>query len=191
MPAVHALRPAQPRGCNARPSRPPAHAIGCRGRSSEGGGACQARCGNPCAPQGPATPTTGLRTPRPQPMEDAMEQTVRTLQDRVNAALLGSDWQTLNDLIATDARIIGPRGFIIDRDTWIGVHKESEYQQVRLQASDTEVHTYDHAGIRFDVVDSECTYKGETITGRFRVTQVWVTDHQKWQLAAVQYTSLP
>jgi hypothetical protein len=25
----------------------------------------------------------------------------------------------------------------------------------------------------------------------FQVTQVWVTDHQRWQLAAVQYTALP
>jgi hypothetical protein len=32
--------------------------------------------------------------------------------------------------------------------------------------------------------------RGETIAGRFRVTQAWVTDHDKWQLAAVQYTSL-
>jgi hypothetical protein len=119
-----------------------------------------------------------------------MEQTVRTLQDRVNAALLGSDWQTLDELVSPNARIIGPKGFIITRDEWIGVHKESDYQQVRLETSETDVHTYDHAGIRFDVVDSECTYKGETIAGRFRVTQVWVTDHQKWRLAAVQYTSL-
>jgi hypothetical protein len=56
-----------------------------------------------------------------------MEETVRTLQDRVNAALLGSDWQTLNDLIAPDARIIGPSGFIIDTDTWIGVHKQRDH----------------------------------------------------------------
>ncbi len=120
-----------------------------------------------------------------------MEETVRTLQDRVNVALLESDWETLNELIAPDARIIGPKGFVISRDTWIGIHKESEYQQVRLEPTETDVHTYDNAGIRFDVVDSECTYKGETITGRFRVAQVWVTDHDRWQLAAVQYTSVP
>jgi len=120
-----------------------------------------------------------------------MEQTVRSLQDRVNAALLGSDWETLDELVSPYARIIGPKGFIITRDEWIGVHKESDYQQVRLETSETDVHTYDNAGIRFDVVDSECTYKGETIAGRFRVTQVWVTDHGKWRLAAVQYTPLP
>jgi len=123
-------------------------------------------------------------------MEVAMEDTVHTLQDRVNTALLDSDWGTLNELIAPDARIIGPKGFIINRDEWIGLHKESEYQQVRLEPTETEVNTYDHVGIRFDVVESECRYNGETIAGRFRVTQVWVTDHERWQLAAVQYTSL-
>jgi hypothetical protein len=86
----------------------------------------------------------------------------------VNAVLLGSDWQTPNDLIAPDARIIGPSGFIIDRDTWIGVHKQRDYQQVRLEVTETGVHTYDKAGIWFDVVESECTYKGETIAGHFR-----------------------
>ncbi len=40
----------------------------------------------------------------------------------MNAVLSGSDWQTPNDLIARcpDHR---PSGFIIDRDTWIGVYK--------------------------------------------------------------------
>jgi hypothetical protein len=119
-----------------------------------------------------------------------MEDTVRTVQDRVNAALPKSDWQTLNDLVAPDARIVGPKGFIVSRDTWIGIHQESQHQQVRLQTSETELHTYGNAGIRFDVVDSECAYRGDTITGRFRVSQVWVNDDGRWQLAAAQYASI-
>jgi hypothetical protein len=118
-----------------------------------------------------------------------MEGNIRDLQDSVNAALLGSDWRTLSELIAPDATIIGPKGFVIDRDTWIGVHQESEYQQVRLDVTDSDVREYGGAGIRFDVVESECTYKGQTITGRFRVTQVWVAEQGRWQLVAVQYTT--
>lgn len=83
-----------------------------------------------------------------------MEDTVRTLQDQVNAALLGGDWETLTSLVAPDARIIGPKGFIIDRDTWIGVHQESEYDQVRLEAgSDRRPDRAGRPGQRADRAD--------------------------------------
>jgi uncharacterized protein DUF4440 len=119
-----------------------------------------------------------------------MEDTIRELQDRVNAALLGSDRRTLSELIAPDARIIGPKGFLIDRDTWIGVHQESEYQQVRLDVVESDMRDSSGAGIRFDVVESECLYNGQTIQGRFRVTQVWFVEQGRWQLVSVQYTSI-
>jgi Domain of unknown function (DUF4440) len=123
-------------------------------------------------------------------MLDAMEETIRSLQDQVNAALLASDWQRLTDLVAPQAHIIGPRGYSIDRDEWIGVHQSGEFEQGKLEVSQSEIAAYDRAGIRVDVVDSACTYKGEVITGRFRVLQVWATVDERWQLVALQYTSL-
>jgi hypothetical protein len=120
-----------------------------------------------------------------------MEDTIRTLQDEVNRALLTSDWATLYELIAADARIIGPKGFMTDRDEWIGVHQDPDYELVRLEPTETEVHAYGTAGICIDSVESECVYHGETIRGRFRVTQSWVSNHGRWQLAAIQYTALP
>jgi hypothetical protein len=51
-----------------------------------------------------------------------MEETIRTLQDRVNTALLTSDWTTLNELVEPHSRVIGPKGFMISRDEWIGAH---------------------------------------------------------------------
>lgn len=116
--------------------------------------------------------------------------TIDELQDRVNAALIGSDWQTLTELVAEDARITGPKGFMIGRDEWLEVHKQSVYEQVRLEPTETETIAFDSAGVRVDTVESECRYRGETITGRFRVTQTWVTDAGTWQLAAIQYTSI-
>jgi hypothetical protein len=116
--------------------------------------------------------------------------TIDELQDRVNAALIGSDWQTLTELVAEDARITGPKGFMIGRDEWLDVHKQSGYEQVRLEPTETDTIAFDGAGVRVDTVESECRYHGETITGRFRVTQTWVTDAGRWQLAAIQYTSI-
>jgi len=118
------------------------------------------------------------------------EDTVRALQDQVNAALLGSDWERLNELVSPGARIIGPRGFLIDRDTWVGVHRESQYEQVRLEPTETDVRAYGNTGVRVDEVRSECRYRGETITGHFRVSQIWAADRGRWQLVALQYTAI-
>ena len=114
---------------------------------------------------------------------------VDDLQDRVNRALLSGDWHTLSELVAPDALITGPRGYVISRDSWINVHREEAYEQVRLDVVESAVHAYDAAGIRFDLVESECLYRGEEIKGRFRVSQTWVRDGGRWQLAAVQYTT--
>jgi hypothetical protein len=114
---------------------------------------------------------------------------INTLQDRVNRALLTGDWHTLGDLVAPDALITGPRGYLISRDEWISAHREESYEQVRLDVVESTVHTYDATGIRFDLVESECLYHGEEINGRFRVSQVWASDDGRWQLASVQYTT--
>jgi hypothetical protein len=53
------------------------------------------------------------------------------------------------------------------------------------------VDAYDSAAVRVDVVESRCRYQGETIAGRFRVSQTWVTVDGTPQLAAVQCTSAP
>jgi len=79
---------------------------------------------------------------------------------------------------------------MISRDVWIDVHQSAGYRQVKLEALEATVRAYDSAVIHCDVIDSECVYQGQTITGRFRVTHVWVTDHLRWQLAGVQYTAL-
>jgi hypothetical protein len=49
--------------------------------------------------------------------------------------------------------------------------------------------TYDNCAVRIDLVESRCRYEGQTIAGRFRVCQTWVTVEGAPQLAAVQYTS--
>jgi hypothetical protein len=116
---------------------------------------------------------------------------IDVLMDQVNAALLAGDWETLEQMVAPSARIVGPRGFMITRDRWIGVHKEAAYEQLSLEVVESDVDSYDAAGVRVDVVESRCRYQGEDISGRFRVTQTWVTADGTPQLAAVQYTSAP
>jgi ketosteroid isomerase-like protein len=115
---------------------------------------------------------------------------IRDLQSQVDSALLARDSGTLQRLVADDCRIIGPRGFQIDKAQWIGAHEESDYEQVKLESSDVESTTFGDAGIVWDVKMSVCRYHGELIEGLFRVTHVWGRQEDGWRLHSVQYTAI-
>jgi ketosteroid isomerase-like protein len=120
-----------------------------------------------------------------------MEKAIRDAPDAFHAALLRGDAEFLATVLTDVCRIIGPKGFFIDKSEWIGTHEDSEYTQVRLESREVEVREYGDTAIRWEVQDSRCVYKGQTIDGLFRVTQVWVRLAEAWRLASLQYTSLP
>ena len=118
--------------------------------------------------------------------------TIADLQRQVNDALVSADKETLERLVAPDCQIVGPKGYMISREQWIKVRRGGyDYEQVLLRPVREHLVVYDHAAIRCDVVESACTFRGERIEGLFRVTQAWLTRNGRWQLASVQYTSLP
>lgn len=119
-----------------------------------------------------------------------MEETIQNLQEQLNQALLRGDGAVLDRLVDADCQIIGPRGFKIAKDEWIGVHGSGEFEQIRLEVRDTELHHFGATAVRCDILDSACRYHGELITGQFRVTQVWARQAETWTLVAIQYTPL-
>jgi hypothetical protein len=117
--------------------------------------------------------------------------TITDLQRQVNEALLAADDGTLERLVDPDCQIVGPKGFMISRDQWIRVRHDEVYQQLRIDTLREHLVLYDRAAIRCDVVESACSFRGELIEGLFRVTQAWLQRDGRWQLASVQFTSLP
>ncbi len=117
--------------------------------------------------------------------------TIAHSQERLNRALVDGDSAVLTELVAATCRIIGPKGFIVDKDDWINVHASGVYQQVLLRTVESELLEHGESTvIRSDVQQSECVYAGERITGLFRVLSVWVRSGTGWQLAATQYTAI-
>ena len=106
------------------------------------------------------------------------------------AALVEGDTVALNGLVADDCQIIGPKGFHIGKEEWVGTHSSQVYEQVLLEAIRSETRRYGDTAIRSDLQRSECRYRGELIAGLYRVLNVWVNSPAGWRLAAVQYTAV-
>src|SRR3954469_12889922 len=117
------------------------------------------------------------------PMDD-----VREIQDRFDRAELTGDRETLRRLIADDFLSIGPRGFVLDKDGWVDRHDEFTYQQ--LDTSEVDVRQYGDTAVVQDVQRNQATYRDQHVAVTTRVSQVWVSQHDRWRLVAIQFSPL-
>ena len=139
----------------------------------------------------PATGTPGEVTPTGHPSQSREEPTmddVRAVQDRFDRAELTADRDALRELIADDFRSIGPRGFVMDKEQWIGRHSEFRYE--RLDTSEMDVRRYGDTAVVRDVQRNRATYQDHPVAVATRVSQVWVRLDGRWQLVAIQFSPL-
>jgi hypothetical protein len=124
-----------------------------------------------------------------QSREEPTMDDVRAVQDRFDRAELTADRDALRELIADDFRSIGPRGFVMDKEQWIGRHGEFRYE--RLDTSDMDVRRYGDTAVVRDVQRNRATYQDHPVAVASRVSQVWVRLDGRWQLVAIQFSPLP
>jgi hypothetical protein len=113
---------------------------------------------------------------------------VRAVQDRFDRAELTGDRATLRELIADDFLSIGPRGFVLDKDEWIGRHDEFTYQQ--LETGEMDIRCYGDTAVVRDVQRNRAGYRGQDVAVTTRVSQVWVRQDERWRLVAIQFSPL-
>jgi ketosteroid isomerase-like protein len=113
---------------------------------------------------------------------------VREVQERFDQAELTGDRDTLGDLIVDDFQSIGPRGFVLTKEQWIGRHGEFVYNE--LATSDMSVHDYGETAIVRNIQRNRATYQGRDVAVNTRVSQVWVVQGDRWRLAAIQFSPL-
>jgi hypothetical protein len=116
------------------------------------------------------------------------EGTIRTLQNRFDAAELAGDRDTLRELIADDFLSIGPKGFVLDRSEWIDRHELFNYEA--LDVTEVDIRLYDRTAIVRTIQRNRATYGAERVAIAVRVGQVWVRQVDAWRLAAIQFSPL-
>jgi hypothetical protein len=117
-----------------------------------------------------------------------MEDTIRALQDEFDKAELHADTEKLRQLLTDDFQSIGPKGFVLDKDGWIGRHVHFTYEA--LETTDMDVRVYDKAAVVRNIQRNRATYKDEKVQLAVRVSQVWVDQGGSWRLAAIQFSPL-
>ena len=117
-----------------------------------------------------------------------MADDILELQRAFDDAELHGDAERLNALLADDFQSIGEQGYQLGKQEWIARHGEFRYQSI--ETTEVEVRRYDKAAIVRCVQRSRSSWRGEAMAIAVRLSQVWVRQSGRWQLAGIQFSTL-
>jgi ketosteroid isomerase-like protein len=112
------------------------------------------------------------------------DEALQQLLDRWSAAESANDAAAVGRLLATEFVGVGPAGFVLDADGWVGRFAGGLVNR-SFAVVETEVHGHGAAAVIVGVVDQQTSFAGQDISGRFRLTLTAVEAPDGWRLASL------
>ena len=111
---------------------------------------------------------------------------IRELGERWAAAEVAADTTTLESMVIDDFRLVGPFGFILDRQQWLDRYRSGDFTTTALTWHDVEIREYGDTAVSIGTQTQEAAYKGTPSNGDFRVGHVFVRRDGRWLIAGIQ-----
>jgi ketosteroid isomerase-like protein len=117
-----------------------------------------------------------------------MDDIMTTGQNWATAESTG-DTGALADLVTDDFRVVGPVGFILDRQQYLGRY-QGGFSPESVAWDDVIVRDYGNAAVTIATVTQQASFQNQRADGQFRVAHVFVKPADRWQIANVQYSMI-
>jgi ketosteroid isomerase-like protein len=99
-----------------------------------------------------------------------------------------SDADTLDGLMTDDCTVIGPRGFVLDRQQCLERYRSGGLRTEAFDWSDVRVREFGSTTVAVGIVTQRAFYRGQDASGRFRATQIAVQQDGTWKCAGLQFS---
>jgi uncharacterized protein (TIGR02246 family) len=111
-------------------------------------------------------------------------------QSWANAERAG-DAATLARLAVGDFILVGPLGFLLDKQQWVGRFSGERPLEIdELDWQPQSVRVYGDAAVAVGSYSQKGAYQGNRLDDEFRITLVLVRREHEWRLAHIQLSSL-
>jgi ketosteroid isomerase-like protein len=117
-------------------------------------------------------------------------QQITELGQRFADAQQRGDADALESLLAGDFKLVGPVGFVLDKEQWIEQHRSGALQVSELRWDEVDVRDYGDTAVAIGHQSQEATYQGHPAGGEFRVTQLAVRRNGGWALAGMHLSPI-
>jgi ketosteroid isomerase-like protein len=111
---------------------------------------------------------------------------IRDVGARWVDAELAADVDTLDALATDDFRLVGPFGFVLDKEQWLDRYRSGDFSTAALAWRDVDVRAYGDSAVAIGTQSQEAAYKGLPSNGEFRISHVFVRDGGTWRIASMQ-----
>ncbi|PZS02903.1 MAG: nuclear transport factor 2 family protein [Candidatus Chloroheliales bacterium] len=117
------------------------------------------------------------------------EQSLTEFLDQWAAAELHGDTSAFARMLADDFIAIGPRGFMLNRDAWLGRYASGlKYEALNLD--EAQVRSYGDTAVVTARQIQQGKYGEHDSSGQFRITLILVKQPGGWMLAGEQLSPI-
>jgi ketosteroid isomerase-like protein len=118
------------------------------------------------------------------------DQQVRELGKRWVEAEERADIDALAGLSADDFTLVGPLGFVLDKEQWLQRYRTGDLVTLSLVWDETTVRDYGDTAVVIGCHTQQATFRGDPVDGRFRATHVAVRRDGRWVLAGIHLSPI-
>jgi len=101
-----------------------------------------------------------------------------------------ADLDALGSLLADDFVLVGPLGFVLDKQQYLGSRRTGDLKHQSLVWDDVRVRVYGEAALAVGSQTQRSTFQGRDASGRFRVTQAAIRQGNRWTIAGLHYSPI-
>jgi ketosteroid isomerase-like protein len=111
---------------------------------------------------------------------------IRELGARWVTGELDADVATLDALVTDDFHLVGPYGFVLDKQQWLDRYRSGDFATTAMSWHDVELRDYGNAVVTIGTQSQEAAYRSTPSNGDFRITHVFVRARDRWMIAGMQ-----
>jgi ketosteroid isomerase-like protein len=117
---------------------------------------------------------------------DAIEE----LETAWSQAEMGADASTLEAISTSDFMLVGPLGFVLDKQQWLERYRSGDLVTSSLSLEDPATRVYDEAAVTIARHIQRASYQGQPVDGQFRTTHIAVRIEGRWLLAGIHLSPI-
>ena len=124
-------------------------------------------------------------------MYSTIEAQIHSCEERLYRAMLTSDVDELNALIADDLLFAGPTGELATKDMDLELHRTGSTQFHEFTPKELEVRVWsEEFALASARIFLRGTFLGKAFSGDYRYTRIWRKGPQGWQVVGGSVTAM-